>query len=374
MKTRNFLFIAYISLAFTGTTVFSQNVKAIPKKKRGTPKRYEYKDPKTPSLGTANKVPSKKTVVKKTGGGPTINTNPNNRPPNSNTKNARRRCRLCTQTWSVPNPSLVLLDETCSYWNNRDIPLESCSNVQATYGSACGCPNAPKPVCDVCPYGDYVWKEAPQFNTFTDDFCVRMIYRMSKRTEFCDGNKRRVASMCCSNTCSRRDGAPSRSSQKAGNKLLKQYGGKKEQKSDDKSSKTSKSNRKKSKDDRVPPGNQDYYYEGPYYQDYYYEEPDPYYQDYYYEGPDPYYYYYYRGAPSRSSRKVGSKLLKNYGGKKEEQKSGDDKSSKTSKSNRKKSKDDRVPPGNQDYYYEGPDLYYPDYYYEGPDPYYYYYR
>jgi hypothetical protein len=283
MKTQNILFISYLIFAWT-RTVFSQNVKAMPKKKqKGTPKRYQYKSPVTsPSLGTANKVPTKK-VVKKTGGGgqpPTINTNPNNRPPNNNPnnrppnnnnpKNARRNCRLCTETWSVPNPNLILLDETCSYWNNRDMPLENCSNIQATYGSACGCPNAPKPVCDVCPNGDYVWKEAPQYNTFTDDFCVRMIYRMSKRTEFCDGNKRRVASMCCSNTCSS-GGAPPGSSPKTSGKVTKKYGKKEQKSGDDKSSKTSKSYATKSKANDVPPVVQDYYS----------------------EGPDTYYYYYY---------------------------------------------------------------------------------
>jgi len=304
MQAQTTLFITCMLAFACHCVVFSQNAKALRKKKNGTPKRYEYKSEKTPSLSVANKVPKKK-MVKKTGGRPPVNTYPDYPP--------RRKCRLCTETWFVPDPGLVLLDNTCSYWNDLDTPLDNCKDIQATYGSACGCRYAPRPACDVCPDGDYVWKEAPQYNTFTDDFCVRMIYRMSKRTEFCDGNKKRVADMCCSNTCSS-DYSPY--SEKASrSKVSKKYGKKKKrEKKDGKSPKSSKSPSSKSKvyvEDPYPypPDNPYYYPEGP---DYYYPEgPDYYYPegpDYYYpEGPDYYYpegpdyyspegpdYYYYR--------------------------------------------------------------------------------
>ena len=135
---------------------------------------------------------------------PTGNTNRN---PNQNVaKNStstnnfgnRKKCKLCSDSWSVPNPQLVLMDKKCSHWNARDMPAENCQNVQATFGGACQCSNAPKPVCDVCPNGNYIWYEKTRYNTFTDDFCTRMIYKMSKRTQYCEGNKERVAKMCCS--------------------------------------------------------------------------------------------------------------------------------------------------------------------------------
>lgn len=129
------------------------------------------------------------------------NSDPSN-PPTGQKSPTRNRCKLCAEIWSVPYPSLFLIDETCNFWNSREMPLDNCRNIQATYGAACGCPNPPSPVCNVCPDGDYIWNDSPQYNTFTDDFCVKMIYRMSKRTEFCDGNKERVAQMCCKSTCS----------------------------------------------------------------------------------------------------------------------------------------------------------------------------
>ncbi len=92
------------------------------------------------------------------------------------------------------------MDETCADWNMKDKGNVDCADIQATYGSACGCPDAPEPKCNVCPNGDYVWKQFPRYNTFSDDFCVRMVYKMSKHTEYCAGNKRSVAKMCCSGT------------------------------------------------------------------------------------------------------------------------------------------------------------------------------
>jgi hypothetical protein len=213
---------------------------------------------------------------------PPKNVNPTfiNRPPRPNKQTNPRTCKLCSGSWFAPNPNLVLLDETCSYWNNRDIPLENCRNIQATYGSACGCPNAPKPVCDVCPDGDYIWKEAPQYNTFTDDYCVRMIYRMSKRTEFCDGNKNRVANMCCSKTCS-----SSSPSSESGSKKQKTYGKYNKKSGSEKSAKSSKKKNKNLKsEDVTSPVVADDYYD---YYDYYYNYGGPYY---YNDGP---YYYYY---------------------------------------------------------------------------------
>ncbi len=117
---------------------------------------------------------------------------------NGNNNNRFGSCRLCSRQWRVPDPKLELMDETCAAWNMKDKGNVYCPDIQATYGSACGCPEAPEPKCNVCPDGDYIWKQFPRYNTFSDDFCVRMIYKMSKHTEYCTGNKRSVAKMCCS--------------------------------------------------------------------------------------------------------------------------------------------------------------------------------
>lgn len=132
---------------------------------------------------------------------------------------AKQKCRICNESIRVPNPRLILLDKKCSEWNKQeyfiptttstsnnnnadDIAATTCTNIQATIGAACQCPNPPKPKCNVCDnVNDYVWNNAPQYNTFTDDYCVKMIFKMSQRYEFCIGNKDHVAKMCCNNTC-----------------------------------------------------------------------------------------------------------------------------------------------------------------------------
>lgn len=289
MKHQNIaLYILITYLHFAATAVFSQTAQPPKRKKGGTPKRYKYNPKSSLTTGDAAAKKAPKTVLNPPRPPTTRPNRPKTNPtlPKSTTNAGggqqvagRRKCRLCTETWSVPDPSLILLDETCSYWNNREVPQENCRNIQATYGSACGCPNAPMPVCDVCPDGNFIWKEAPQYNTFTDDFCVRMIYRMSKRTEFCDGNKRRVANMCCSNTCSRSDAPKTKDSPSAIGTTKdgknKNYG-----KKANKTGKSPKSYRTKSEDtSQVIPD----YYEGP--ENYYY-------LPYYNEGVE--YYYYYR--------------------------------------------------------------------------------
>ena len=37
--------------------------------------------------------------------------------------------------------------------------------------------------------------------TFTDDFCVEIVYQMSQQIDFSEANKERVAKMSCSNNC-----------------------------------------------------------------------------------------------------------------------------------------------------------------------------
>ena len=112
-------------------------------------------------------------------------------------------CQLCRGQIFLPNENLKLLDRPCSYWQNRDIDSNDCRQVQSTYGSACGCPNSPRPRCNVCPDGDYVWKQNSNHNGFVENYCVRMIHNLSTEGEtYCNGAKNRVASMCCMSTCS----------------------------------------------------------------------------------------------------------------------------------------------------------------------------
>ena len=81
--------------------------------------------------------------------------------------------------------------------------IENCQNIQATYGSACGCVNPPPPKCQVCGNGDYSWFENLYHNSFIDDLCVRVIYRLSNDEDLCVEAKDRVAKMCCISTASK---------------------------------------------------------------------------------------------------------------------------------------------------------------------------
>lgn len=92
----------------------------------------------------------------------------NNVPPNSSA--AKERCFICSTTYSVPQPRLILLNKACSDWNRQEYSTQDCRNIQATVGAACQCEYPPEPQCNVCEDGDYIWKNAPQYNTFTDDW------------------------------------------------------------------------------------------------------------------------------------------------------------------------------------------------------------
>ncbi len=106
-------------------------------------------------------------------------------------------CRLCSWTYRVPKPRLILLDKSCKDWNRQQYSAPDCRNIQATVGAACQCEQPPKPRCHICDEGDYIWDYDPDYNTFSDDFCVKMIFKMSQRYEFCIENKDHVARMCC---------------------------------------------------------------------------------------------------------------------------------------------------------------------------------
>ena len=117
--------------------------------------------------------------------------------PSPNSPTPPQTCRMCRTTFRVPRPRLILLDKKCSEWNRQEYSNPDCRNIQATIGAACQCEAPPRPRCNVCEDGDYIWEHNPNYNTFTDDFCVKMIYKMSQRYEFCVGNREHVARMCC---------------------------------------------------------------------------------------------------------------------------------------------------------------------------------
>ena len=119
------------------------------------------------------------------------------------TTNKEEKCQLCRGQQFLPNDDLELLEKPCSFWQNREVDVNHCHQIQSTYGSACGCPDSPRPRCDVCPDGDYIWKQNLNFNGFVDDYCVRMVHKLSRETEdYCDVAKEKVARMCCTSSCS----------------------------------------------------------------------------------------------------------------------------------------------------------------------------
>ena len=112
-------------------------------------------------------------------------------------------CFLCVNSTDVPNPDLLLRDETCEEWNGVEFDTDTaevCEIVQTTYGSACGCSSPPAPKCNVCEKGDYIWLEDPTYFSYVDDVCVKIISDMSFDEEICEEAKDDIAKLCCINS------------------------------------------------------------------------------------------------------------------------------------------------------------------------------